>query len=314
MKGYKAFKKGWICQDMQYEIGKSYEMEEEPIMCERGYHFCANPIDVFGYYNMDDDTVIAEVEAYGKIKQEGTKFCTNRIKIVKEFTRKQLQELILDGNYNTGEYSSGNYNSGHYNSGNHNSGQHNSGSYNSGSYNSGSYNYGDENSGNYNCGNNNSGYYNSNDYNTGDCNSGKRNSGDYNSGNFNTGRCNSGNYNSGIFNTDEPKMRAFNKEAEMSYTNFIKGLNYSFHSLCDRIYRKAFIDGDWDKIEALPNYDAEIFYQITGLRKEKIMPETNSNIINFFDWLENKFKKEFVEPLKEEKKCDIISIKDYRKR
>ena len=82
MKGYKAFKKGWVCRDMQYEIGKSYEMEEEPIMCKRGYHFCANPIDVFGYYDMNDNTVIAEVEAYGEIKQEGTKYCTNKIKIV----------------------------------------------------------------------------------------------------------------------------------------------------------------------------------------------------------------------------------------
>lgn len=39
MKGYKAFKKGWVCRDMKYKIGKSYEMEEEPIMCERGVSF-----------------------------------------------------------------------------------------------------------------------------------------------------------------------------------------------------------------------------------------------------------------------------------
>ena len=97
MRGYKAFKKGWKCRYMQYEIGKAYEMEEEPIICQRGYHLCANPIDVFGYYSSNKDTLIAEVEAYGDIEQQGTKFVTNKIRIIKELTREQLQALILKG-------------------------------------------------------------------------------------------------------------------------------------------------------------------------------------------------------------------------
>lgn len=129
MDGYKAFDLGWVCRDFQYEIGKTYELPEgqELKICECGFHFCENPIDVFGYYPMKDDVLIAKVEALGEIQQEGTKFCTDKIKIVREFTRKELQALVLDGKYNTGDCDSGNYNLGNHNSGNYNSGDCNSG-------------------------------------------------------------------------------------------------------------------------------------------------------------------------------------------
>ena len=250
MKGYKAFHAGWKCRDFQYEIGKTYELPAGQTlkMCECGFHFCKNPIDVFGYYKTTDDVLIAEVEALGEIQQEGTKYCTDKIRIVKEFTRKQLKALILDGKYNTGKNNTGHYNSGHYNSGN----------YNSGYYNSGYYNSGYRNSGNHNSGN----------YNSGDRNSGNYNSGDHNSGNYNSGHHNSGNYNSGIFNTDEPKMRAFNCECDVTTSEFLKSLDYNFYYLCDRISNKNLIDGDVDKIKALPNFDAKIFAEITGIEVE----------------------------------------------
>ena len=217
MKGYKAFSKGWVCRDFQYEIGKTYELPEgqEPIMCERGFHFCENPIDVFGYYNMTDDVLIAEVEALGEILQEGTKYCTNKIHIVREFTRKQLQALILDGKYNTGADNTGDYNSG------------------------------DRNSGSYN--------------------SGDRNSGDWNSGDYNSGDCNSGDWNSGIFNTNEPKMRAFNKECDITRSQFFESIDYNWWIFCERISQKKLLDDDYDRIKALPNFDAKIFKEITGI-------------------------------------------------
>ena len=252
MDGYKAFDPGWVCRGFQYEIGKTYELPEgqELKMCECGFHFCKNPIDVFGYYPMKDDVLIAKVEALGEIQQQGTKFCTDKIKIVREFTRKELQALILDGEYNTG-----NNNIGKYNSGNCNSGDYNSGSCNSGDCNSGYCNSGNRNSGNFNSGYHNSGCYNSGDYNSGNYNSGHCNSGDYNSGN----------YNSGIFNSDEPFMRAFNKDTTIRYSDFRQSLDYSFYNLCERIANKKLIDGDEEKIKALPNFDAEIFKEITGI-------------------------------------------------
>ena len=195
-------------------------------MCECGFHFCKNPIDVFGYYPMNDDVLIAEVEALGEIQQEGTKYCTDKIRIVKEFTRKQLQALILDGKYNTGKDCTGNWNSGNRNSGNWNSG----------------------------------------DCNSGNWNSGNGNSGNWNSGNCNSGNGNSGNRNSGIFNTNEPKMRAFNKQADVTYSEFLDSIDYGFWNLCERISEKKLIfPDDHERIKALPNFDAEIFLEITGI-------------------------------------------------
>ena len=55
--------------------------------------------------------------------------------------------------------------------------------------------------------------------NTGIDNSGNRNSGEYNSGYYN-----SGNRNSGWFNTNEPKMRFFNKDSDITYSEFSKKL------------------------------------------------------------------------------------------
>ena len=213
MKGYKAFHSGWKCRDFQYEIGKTYELPEgqELKICECGFHFCANPIDVFGYYQFSDDTLIAEIEALGNIKQEGTKYVTDKIKIVKEFPKDELQWLICNGRYNSGMYNTGNCNSGNCNSGYHNSGYHNSGHYNSGY--------------------NNSGYFNK------------------------------GNWNSGIFNTDEPTVRAFNKPTNIKLTDFIT----KYYKLFDRISNNTLIDGDIELIKSLPNFDAKIFLEITGI-------------------------------------------------
>ena len=258
MKGYKAFDLGWKCRDFQYEIGKTYELPEgqELKICQCGFHFCENPIDVFAYYPFTDNTLVAEIEALGDIKQKGTKLVTDKIKIVKEFTDEELQELIRNGDCNSGCYNSGDFNSGHYNSGNHNSSNHNSGSYNSGDRNSGDFNSGCCNSGKCNSGWHNSGDLNSGDYNSGDYNSGCHNSGYHNSGYFNKG-----NWNSGIFNTDEPTVRAFNKPTNIKLTDF----RAKYHNLFDRISNNTLIDGDIELIKSLPNFDAKIFLEITGI-------------------------------------------------
>ena len=44
MKGYKIFNSDWTCRGFQYEVGKTYEMKEDPICCERGFHFCGKLI------------------------------------------------------------------------------------------------------------------------------------------------------------------------------------------------------------------------------------------------------------------------------
>ena len=125
------------------------------------------------------------------------------------------------GNYNSGDYNSGNRNSGNDNSGNYNSGNCNSGNRNSGNWNSGNYNSGNDNSGNYNSGDWNSGNCNSGDWNSGNHNSGDWNSGNYNSGNRNSGDWNKTCFANGCFNTKSSKIFLFNKLSDWTYQDWL---------------------------------------------------------------------------------------------
>lgn len=60
-------------------------------------------------------------------------------------------------------------------------------------------------------------------------------------------------------------MMSFNKMCNITFKEFLSSINYSFAGLCERIKDKALKPGDREKIEALPNYDSEIFKEITGI-------------------------------------------------
>lgn len=99
MKAYKAFNKDLTCRGFQYEIGKTYEMNEEPIICEQGFHACTNFDDVFHYYGQGKQTRICEVELLGDVdndSQKDSKVSTNKIRIVRELTKKDLLKLGTD--------------------------------------------------------------------------------------------------------------------------------------------------------------------------------------------------------------------------
>lgn len=93
IKAYKAFNEDLTCRDFQYEIGKTYTMDEKPIPCERGYHACTELEDVFGYYNPTNKIRICEVEMNGiNIKHED-KIVTNSITILKEIDYKSIFDI-----------------------------------------------------------------------------------------------------------------------------------------------------------------------------------------------------------------------------
>lgn len=127
MIGYKAFNKDLICRDMQYEVGKTYEMEEKPKVCEVGYHFYKSIANTYKYYNMCDDTRICKVEALGDIDTEDdVKYYTNKIRIVEEIT----EEWVRKGNASSssvGYCNTGDSNTGDSNTGNRNTGDRNTG-------------------------------------------------------------------------------------------------------------------------------------------------------------------------------------------
>ena len=92
IKSYKGFDKNLKCRDFQYEIGKEYEMDGEIKVCNRGFHACESPFDVFDHYTMIDSR-FCEVEQDGNISKEdrGTKICSSKIKIKAEL---KLADMI----------------------------------------------------------------------------------------------------------------------------------------------------------------------------------------------------------------------------
>ena len=134
-------------------------------------------------------------------------------------------------------------------------------------------------------------------------NTGCNNSGDRNSGHRNSGYYNSGYYNSGWFNTNEPKMRFFNKDSDVTYSEFSKNpIVYPNLKICSWVelndipkdeqtesakqmggllktltYREAWKEY-WNRASEsdkkwfmdLPNFTWEIFTSITGVEPEQI--------------------------------------------
>ena len=92
---YKGFDKNMQCRGFQYEVGKEYEMDGEIKCCNRGFHACKSPLEVWDYYDMLNSRY-AEVEQSGKIDEEekSTKICSSRIKIKAEL---KLADIINIG-------------------------------------------------------------------------------------------------------------------------------------------------------------------------------------------------------------------------
>ena len=95
IKSYKAFDKNMQCRGFQYEVGKEYEMDGEIKCCERGFHACKSPMEVWDHYDMLSSR-FAEVEQSGKIEEErnSTKVCSSHIKIKAEL---KLADIIKIG-------------------------------------------------------------------------------------------------------------------------------------------------------------------------------------------------------------------------
>ena len=89
---YKGFDKNLKCRDFQYEVGKEYEMDGDIKCCERGFHACESPLEVFDHYDMLNSR-FAEVEQSGEIDKEEntTKVCSSRIKVKAEL---KLADII----------------------------------------------------------------------------------------------------------------------------------------------------------------------------------------------------------------------------
>ena len=308
VKGYKVFNSDWTCLGKQYSCPGTFEESVSPSVCNAGMHFCKNAADCFRYYDFDPNSHVAEVIAHGTVAEGDNKCATNKLEIVREIPWAEVLEIVNTGKSCTGRCNSGNCNSGNWNSGNWNSGNWNSGNCNSGNRNSGNWNSGNRNSGNWNSGNRNSGNRNSGNWNSGNWNSGNCNSGNRNSGNWNSGDWNTTSFSNGCFNTVSPKIYMFNKPTDWTFEQWFncrarRLLNEIDDCPLEYVYLSDMTDeekaahpeaettggylrkrttadnarkwwaglsaDDQNVILSLPNFDAAIFKEITGVDVSK---------------------------------------------
>lgn len=238
VKGYKVFNLDWTCRGFQYEVGKIFEEDVKPSCCDRDFHFCEKAADCFSYYSFNSENRVAEVIALGEVDTDGKKSCTNKIQIVREIPWQELLTIV-----NTGK----------------------------------------------DC--------------TGLCNTGDRNTGDWNTGDWNKSS-----FNTGCFNTEEQKIMLFNKPSNMTYKDWLRSdtrylLNHIPKDVVEWVYEKYMTDeekaahptyettggylrvldesecgqlwwgslSDFQKnyIKSIPNFDAEIFEQCTGIKVDE---------------------------------------------
>ena len=98
MKMYKGFDKDLKCRDFQYEIGKTYE-EPTAELCEKGFHACEYPLDVFGYYAPGDMSRYCEVDlddVSHKKSNEDSKRCGKKIAVKAEIGIAGLVKAAVD--------------------------------------------------------------------------------------------------------------------------------------------------------------------------------------------------------------------------
>ena len=295
VKGFKVFNPDWTCRGFQFEVGQTYEEDVKPMVCDRGFHFCEKAADCFNYYQFNPENKVAEVIALGAVDSDGVKSCTDKIQIVREVPWDELLRIV-----NTGKDCTGLWNTGNRNTGNRNTGDWNTGDWNTGDCNTGDWNTGNRNTGDCNTGNRNTG-----DCNTGDWNTGNRNTGNRNTGNRNTGDWNKSSFNTGCFNTTEQKLIMFNKPSDWTREMWLRSdarylLNQIPRNVVEWIYSEDMTDEEkaahpthettggylkvldesecgqiwWDGlperhrdiIRALPNFDAAIFEEVTGIK------------------------------------------------
>lgn len=235
--GFKVFRPDWTCDPTgynpkQYTCPGKFEEEGELDVCGHGIHFCQTAADCFNYYSFNSENKVAEVIAYGEVRTDGDKSCTDKLEIVREIPWDEVLRIVNIGK---------------------------------------------------NC--------------TGRCNTGNKNTGD----------CNKSSFNTGCFNTEEQKIMLFNKPSDMTYREWLdsnaryllnqipKDVEWIYsedmtdeekaehlthettggylkvldESECGQLWWGSLSDRQKNIIKAIPNFDAEIFFQCTGIRVDE---------------------------------------------
>ena len=116
----------WTCRGFQYKVGETFVHNGNIEMCGAGFHFCQKASDCFNYYNFNSQNKVAEVEALGLVETQEDKSVTDKIKIIREIEWSELLTIVNDGKNCTGLGNTGDWNTGDWNSTNYSTGFFNS--------------------------------------------------------------------------------------------------------------------------------------------------------------------------------------------
>ncbi len=249
--GFKVFRPDWTCSPngntKQYTCPGKFEEEGELDVCGHGMHFCQTAADCFNYYNFDSSNKVAEVIAYGEVRTDGDKSCTDK----------------NTGNRNTGNRNTGNRNTGNRNTGNRNTGNRNTG---------------DCNTGDCNTGNRNTGDWNKSSFNTGCFNTEEQKIMLFNKPSNMTYREWLESDARWLLNqipkdvvewVYEEDMTDEEKAAHPTYETTGGYLKVLDESECGQLWWGSLSDRRKDIIRAIPNFDSDIFFQCTGVRVDE---------------------------------------------
>lgn len=294
VEGYKAFNSDWTCRSKQYSCPGVFEQEGALELCKNGIHFCKDIEHCFYHYHIDTGIHIAKVMAIGDVIEGKTKWCTNKLVVIEEIPLETIECLKNLGLDNLGFQNRGDSNIGSMNSGTCNQGYGNFGNGNIGFENYGHFNIGDSNRGCWNIGVGNFG-----NNNIGDCNSGDWNIGTNSNGFFNTQSPKIYMFNKPTDLTTQDARRRFKilydlclefrnwmmneyqghmkEEDNRKYLHQVKAIDNDdnitigyinpddIKTEMNKMYHTWFSQEQKEQILALPNFDAEIFKETTGI-------------------------------------------------
>lgn len=98
MIAYKGFNEDFRCRGFQYDIGETYKMKGGIKCCDRGFHACTNPMDVWRYYLLTKSR-FAKVELSGEMDSklnDDSKLCASQIKILEEISVEDYIKLCVE--------------------------------------------------------------------------------------------------------------------------------------------------------------------------------------------------------------------------
>lgn len=119
--GYKIFNPYWTCRDKQYTCPGEFKEDVKPMACSAGMRFYPDLKDCFEYYQNNPNNHCAEVIALGEVVQDDNKCATNHLQIIREIPWDEVLKRVNQGKGCTGICNTGDCNTGDWNTGDWNS-------------------------------------------------------------------------------------------------------------------------------------------------------------------------------------------------